>query len=150
MALAENPHQLPARPGTARTPGKIHRSVVLLVAAGLVVFAWLFQKVGVQERERVEAEFHRRVARQHLFVQQSLQKYTHLLTSIQKVYDPEPGAMTNQVKAAAELLRSQGVLMFALQWTPRVPRAQRAGFEAELRRAGAPDAMIREFTANGQ
>lgn len=129
MALAENPHQLLAQPGSAHAPGNIHRSVLLLLVAGVVVSAWLFQQVGAQEQARAEAEFHRRVGTQHLFVQQSLQKYAHLLTSIQKLYDPEPGAMTNQVKAAAELLRSQGVPMFALQWTPRVPGAQRAAFE---------------------
>ncbi|MEQ2008837.1 MAG: PAS domain-containing protein [Limisphaerales bacterium] len=147
MALADNPPQPPTRSRTAPVPGRIHRSVVLLLVAGVVVSAWLFQQVGAQERERAEAEFHRRVETQHLFVQQSLHKYTHLMTSIQKLYDPEPGVMTNQVMAASELLRSQGVPMFALQWTPRVRGAQRAAFEEELRRAGAPDPVIREFTA---
>ncbi|KAF0171545.1 MAG: signal transduction histidine kinase NtrB [Limisphaerales bacterium] len=147
MPSAEDSPRFPAQPGAASAPaGRLHSSVLLICVAGVATAAWIFWAITAQEQARAEAEFHRRAAAQHLGVHQSLAKYEHLLASIQKLHDPTPSLMTNQVEASAGLLRSQGMPLFALQWVPRVRHAERAAFEDELRRAGAPDPVIREFT----
>jgi PAS domain S-box-containing protein len=151
MPSAEESPRSPAQPGAVPAPAwRFHSSVLLIWAAGIVTAAWIFQTIAAQERQRAEAEFHRRVAIQHLGIQQTLDKYGHLLDSIQKLHDPTPSLVTNQVEASAGLLRSQGMPLFALQWAPRVRAGERAAFEEELRRAGAPDPVIRESTHDGQ
>jgi len=150
MALAENSHQLPAPPGAVPAPGKIHRSVILLALAGTLAAGWLFRTIRAQETERATAEFNRRVSAQQLHVQETLRGYARLLAAVQKLFDPTPDSLTNHLTAAHDLLKSQGLPLYGLQWMPRVRHAEREAFEAELRRAGAPSPVIRAFTADGQ
>jgi two-component system, cell cycle sensor histidine kinase and response regulator CckA len=150
MPPAEAMPAPPAPAGPASWPGRrVHRSVVLILLLGAVAAGWVFQTIAEQERARAEAEFHRRATAQHLGVHQTLAKYEHLLASIQRLHDPTPGLMTNQVEASAGLLRSQGMPLVELQWCPRVLHAERAAFEAELRQAGVTNPVIREFTPAG-
>ena len=149
MPPAEATPAPPAPAGPATAPGRrVHRSVVLILLLGALAAAWVFRAITAQERARAEDEFQRRAAAQHLSHQQTLDKFAHLLDSVQRLHDPTPALMTNHVEAAAELLRSQGLPLFALHWCPRVRHAERAGFETELRLAGAPDPVIRELNGD--
>ncbi len=149
MTTAEVASQPRSQTGSSDAPGRIHSSVVLVALAGVATAAWIFQTIAVRERERAEAEFNRRVDAQHLLVVQTLHGYARLLASVQRLFDPTPDTMTNHVEAAAGLLRSQGMPLAVLQWMPRVGASERAAFEDQLRRAGAPNPVIRESTADG-
>ena len=150
MALAESPHQPLAQLGTNRAPGKTHRSVVLLLVAGMLAAWWVFRMIRAQEEERATAEFNRRVFARQLHLQETLHGYSRLLSSVQNLFDPTSHTLTNHLAAAHNLLMSQGLPLFGLQWNPRVRHADREAFEAELRRADARSPVIRTFTADGQ
>ncbi|PAW77594.1 MAG: hypothetical protein B9S33_20100 [Pedosphaera sp. Tous-C6FEB] len=135
-------------PGAAKA--RVYPSVWLTLLGGAALSVAVFLAVKSQEEQRVLGEFERRALSQHLIVSQTLEKYTHLLASVQRLHDPTPKAMTNEVNAAAELLRAQGLALSSLGWAPRVPHADRAVFEAELRQLGVDPPEIRRGTGTNQ
>lgn len=130
------------RPASNAEEQRIYPSVLLTVLLGTALTVAIFLTVKSREEQRAKEEFERRALEQHLIISQSLEKFAHLLASVQRLHDPTPAAMTNEVDTAAELLRSQGLPLLSLQWAPRVQHAQRAGFETELRQLGLQDSSI--------
>lgn len=110
----------------------------------------VFRNIAEREEERAEAEFERNAQHEHHHIAQALVKFGLLLEFTRGTFDPAPTRMSNEVTTAANLLRSQGLPLFALQWAPRVSAAGREAFEAELRGMGAPYPYIRELGTDRQ
>ena len=148
------PVETPVPPASRSPSGeaeqRIYPSVWLTLVAGVALSIAIFLAVKSREEQRALEDFERRALAQHLIVSQTLEKYAHLLASVQRLHDATPSAMTNEVNAAAELLRTQGLPLLSLQWTPRVLHAQRAGFEAELRQLNVGRPEIRRRTGPGE
>lgn len=139
--------ETPPPPDSLFTSGeskaRVYPSVWLTLLGGAALSVAVFLAVKAGEDQRALGEFERRALVQHLIVSQTLEKYTHLLASVQRSHDSTPTAMTNELNAAAELLRTQGLPLLSLQWALRVPQAGRAAFEEELRQLGVSQPEIR-------
>lgn len=124
--------------GLGHSRGGWHWTVVCALVAGVMSAVLVFRNISEREEERAEAAFERDAEHEHQNIAQELAKFRLLVEFTQRTFDATPARMTNEVNAAAELMRARGLPLFSLQWAPRVTAAGREAFEAELRAAQVP------------
>ncbi|MGH8481805.1 MAG: CHASE domain-containing protein, partial [Nevskiaceae bacterium] len=119
--------------------------LALLFAVVVVLFVAISQR----EQARIEAGFRAVAADLHQGLRVRLDNTLAVLSSIEGLYAGSREVEPDEFEIfALRLVRNlEGVT--ALAWTPLLPHAQRAAFEARGRRAGLNGFGITEFAADG-
>ena len=128
-------------------PRRLQVMVPLVVAltAGIGVFLVARR----QEQVRVAAEFARKASDAGADIQASIDRHLTVIELVRAYFDatPEAGRQGFGLLAHSALQSQPGFL--ALEWVPRVPASQRAGFEAKVRAEGHPGFNLMERTTDG-
>lgn len=132
-----------AGPGTYRV-WRI-RTVVLPMLALLMAVMILFRVSYQQEWRRMAAEFERQVNVLHITLSDEIRSYVNINLTLKAFFDSSDHISEQDFRRFAGLLVDPIGGVYALEWIPRVPHAERTAFE----RAWDGMPYIREPIANG-
>ena len=117
--------------------------LVALSACGGVLYA-------TRDRERFELDVDARARRLHAAIDDGLERPLGALAAVHGLFLADPNVTRAKFHAFVAPLLQRYLSIYALEWMPIVPDAERAAFEAEARAAGFTDYRFWGFDASGR
>jgi len=121
------------------------------IAAG--VLAFLFALVGAYLYARAtrdaRAAFEERAGRLHAAITDRLKSPLEALESLRSFFEASGGLTRAQFRFLTGPMLLNHRMVYAFEWLPRVPRAQRAAYESEGRSSGLTSYRFWETAADG-
>ena len=119
----------------------------LALALGSVISLLVFWSIRFSESASLLREFARRASNVALRAEEYLLRNVEPLYSLRNLFDYSGEVTREEFNGAARDLISRSISMQALEWVPRVPSADRARIEAQVRAEGFPDFQFTERTS---
>jgi two-component system, cell cycle sensor histidine kinase and response regulator CckA len=126
-----------------------HKAPVIIMLAGMLLMAVLYREGRQSALENLHKEFTVDAAMRAGMITNALQDHCLDLEGLQRFYHASSQVDRRQFNqfVAPALKTRPGIQAF--EWIPRVPRAERARFEAEARRDGLPSFQCYQLDAKG-
>ncbi len=127
-----------------------HLPVLVTLAVGLAVSFAAFLALSGRYRERQQLAFPKRVTEIVGALEVGLDLPVEVLRSVPALFEASEDVSRQEFRAftAGALERYPGI--YALEWLPLVPSAERASYEAEARRDGLGNFEFKESRGGGQ
>jgi len=118
---------------------------VAVILGGAALSVWLFAAFRSWEAERALAVFHNDAENHFTIIAREIDLDLQALASLKALYDAVPPVTRAQFEDFVSPLLQSRKSIQALAWVPRVPRGERARYEAEAHSSGLPDFHFTEL-----
>ncbi|MEG4963888.1 MULTISPECIES: CHASE domain-containing protein [unclassified Microcoleus] len=98
------------------------------------------------ENQRMQVQFHQQADRLNVTLHQSINNNLEALYSLQAFYNASTEVSRQDFKQFVQPQLSRNSAMYSVNWSVRVPAAQKAAYEAAIRAEGFPAFQIYERT----
>lgn len=136
------------KPGAPWRRRQLTATLPLVVMFGVVV--WLFVFISGQEQQRLRAEFEAQCHDYLVRFERDLKDDYQAMHAVAAFVREQPTLRRDAFERFAESQLALLVGVRSLSWIPVIDDAERAGFEADMRRQGAEDFVIRELGPEGR
>ncbi|HMG55720.1 MAG TPA: CHASE domain-containing protein, partial [Kofleriaceae bacterium] len=136
---------------TAHAVWRRRRGIVgIPLVLGFAVVTVLFLRVSAWERARLHTDFERRVVPVAAVLKSQLSRYEEVVTSLASFFEASVEVTRDEFHTFCARALANYPALFALDWAPRVPAAEREGFERRPRAGGLAGFEITERSATGE
>lgn len=124
--------------------------LVLAILGGPVIGLSVFRLADNVERDRAQVQLERRVATAAFTIDRELSADLEVLYAVRSLFDLGPPVTRESFAQVALPFIARHPHIRALEWIPRVGRAERRVHEQRMRDGGAVDYLITEELATGE
>ncbi|MBF0592698.1 MAG: CHASE domain-containing protein, partial [Nitrospirae bacterium] len=129
---------------------KKRTTVVVPILIFFIAVVVLFVYVRRLEANRVRLEFEGKAEIINNTLYESFQNYIDIFESVKGLYEASEKVERHEFRTFAKRLLARHGAIHAIEWAPRISRAERAAYEEAARADGYSDFQIRQRDAQGQ
>lgn len=125
-------------------------AIALVLSGGILLSGFAFTVVGQRDHERALLARNLQVGTLVLSVQRSIDQQMQILYDLASLYEASERVNRYEFGRFTQRILDQDPSIKALEWIPRITKAERARYEQAARQEGLADFSIRERDDDGQ